>query len=351
VTGKTGLKSGWRRLLTGAVASLLALSTLGLGVVSQSGPRHHPTEAPPEQDILFQADMDNPAGNYGFATNLTVAGTINYLPTGGHAGGPAMQFVPDKTRPDENQYQMGFGTGSLGHTFDLDEGYVYLRWRMRFDDAYRWSDAGRIKFFQIGQSDQAPGTLFSRIIGYLDRPGADNKVATLGARNYVPPFTYGDGGYYPNGIPSYFGLGGISNDWSNAGGAFGSIRAVVNIGNFAGGPVLLHHGNRSPAVAPGPNSTAPSNGWYHLQVRLQAGTGSNAHITWWVNNNDEENPTNDMTWYPDSGLQEDAGFSTDRWGNGVTVGGYMDEQQNTGQDYVLEDFVVALTYDAEWFPE
>src|SRR5687767_5193211 len=113
-----------RGLALAAVCAFLFGSASWAGLVTQSGPRLFSSGSePPEQNILFQADMSDPGDDYGFATDETEDGTITHLPTCGHAGGPAMFFEPDNTNP--TQYQMGFSTGSLGHTFNLADGFVY----------------------------------------------------------------------------------------------------------------------------------------------------------------------------------------------------------------------------------
>jgi hypothetical protein len=291
--------------------------------------------------------MNNPVGNYDFDTNLTDQGTINHLPTGGYDGGPCMEFVPTTTT---DQYQMGYGCSSLAHAFDLNTGFIYFRWRMRFDDAYRWNTGGRLKFLFWGYSQEfvPPGVNFSRLIFYLDRP-ADNKVGALGSKNYSPPYTYGDGEYFPYAIPDYFDVVGEDDDWTS--GEFGSLRAVVNIGNNAAGPICLHYGNRSPAVIPGPNSAAPVNGWYHIQALIQAGSNPNNYGRFWVNNNDFNNPTFTQVWWPDySSVGEDSGLSTYDWANGFVFGPYVDTTQAVGQKIRAQHCEAALTFDPTWYP-
>ena len=323
--------------------------------IAGHGSRHYAAAAGGDGDNLFVADFSDPDANgtnfYNFANKL---GNIDngeqqdgqpnwqmtHLATGGPTGGPAVRLTELANR---YQYPMGWDTPALGGSWSLGD-EIYYRVVFRIDDASRFVNGIGNKLIDHGVT----GT-DRNIISLMSNYEYDgvNGGGTLGW-----PGAEGGG---TRATPSYFGLSGTSWTASPHTDLYGSISAGAGIGFKCGEPSLLTYGNHSSPPAPGPNSAAPTSGWYYVQIMARSGNnpGQSApqlRYQVWVNNNTEGSPTADQySWnYPD----ESATLSPASWGNAVRLGGYAGDQPGPSSDFgfVVAAFEVGRSFRNDWYP-
>jgi hypothetical protein len=297
-----------------------------------------PPPPPPAGSVLFSEPFNNLGSNgrYGFGWLRPTDGnyTFDHMATGGYDGGGAAHLVAQAGR---EQYNWGFDINPLNHAFTMGDS-VYIRFRIRYDDTYRWGTnggrGGKNKFFLFGNA----GPPQSRMIVYQSPPYENNGCA-LGTQDY----SQNGNPYFPWAIPSYFGL--PISTWTNPG-PYGSMEPYVNInwqGNCSPATLVTHAGNTTPGV-PGPNSAAPVNGWYHYQIQAQSGTTGNGAFRVWVNNNSQTAPTSQ-----EIGLIDGLGVSG--WGDAQSfLGGYMDSAPSQNLGFRIDDFQIATAFDPSWYP-
>jgi hypothetical protein len=314
--------------------------------------------APQSSSILFRANFSSPtqagfpANCYNFSTRAAnnvggLAGGVSdgqqnwshtHLPTGGFQGGPALMTTHFAGR---QQYDCYLGTPPNNRNWQLGD-TIYFRVRFKFSDGFRFATPWRNKFIMHGQSGGSPN---GRIITYLNtRVGGLG--ATLGWQAWIEGTPYQNGTWVPWSLPAHFGLTG-PNDWSNFGERFGSLAVHNNISPLATGPVLLCQPTDSAPHRPGAagRGAAPVNGWYHVQIAVTSGLGTNCRQRIWANNNNALVPTHEDTVYPST----EAGQGVTGWGNGTNIGGYVDQPNPTNQSIIVSAFEIDTAFDPNWY--
>ena len=297
-----------------------------------------PWSAQPEAQVTnyFASNFNTPGADnhYGFEWIRPGDGnwTHDFMPTGGYNGSGAAHV---RILAGREQYNLGWTIPPLNRTFNMGDS-IFIRFRIRFDDDQRWlGRQGKNKFLMFGNA----GPPQSRVIIYQNPPN-DSLGCTLGQVDYL-----NNTGPFPWATTQYLGLTG---SWFNAPlyGNFGSMEPYVNInwiGNCAP-PSLVTYGNRPSPPAPGPNSAAPVNGWYHFQLQVTSGNPGGGAYRVWVNNNTNGSPTSRQI-----GLIDGIGVSG--WGNAQNyLGGYIDTAPATSMGYRLDDFQIGPTFDPNWYP-
>lgn len=272
--------------------------------------------------------MYNFAGGYPEGSDWTKT----HEATGGPGGTPCVRV---DWLPGRNDYNYGWWAPTLAHTFVSGES-IFMGLALKYHNALRWSNNPRHKMIVMGSGD-------SRCILYGNYP-SPSAGGALGWRD-----SGGGGAFYPHAIPSYFGLGGISNDWSNAGGIYGSVKIGKNITTDCAGPALLTYGNNPSPPAPGPNSAAPTAGdcWYWIQAEIRSGSASSHYFKVWVNNNDYNNPT---VVVPADQKTEIVGATG--WQTTPNIGQYLDNSFSgaSGQGYRLAGAGFGTVFHNSWYP-
>jgi hypothetical protein len=289
-----------------------------------------------QSTILFRSDFNTPGPNryYGFEWVRPENGnwTLTHLPTGGHDGSGAAQV---RLLGGREQYNLGWNIPPLNHPFVLGDS-VFIRFRIRFDDDYRWRDrGGKNKFVLFGNA----GPPQSRMIVYQNPPN-DSLGCTLGQIDYRT-----NTGPFPWATTSYFGLTGSWLTSPNYGN-YGSMEPYVNInwiGNCAP-PSLVTYGSNPAAPIPAPGGARPVNGWYHFQIQATSGPAGGGAYRVWVNSNAQAQPTSAQI-----GLVDGLGISG--WGTAQSyLGGYVDAAPATTMGYRLDAFEIGTAFDPAWYP-
>jgi hypothetical protein len=286
------------------------------------------SSASAQQSVWFRENFNANPPQYGFGYKYPdgQGARITHLAAGGWNNSGAAQV---RMLAGHSQYAVGWVTPTLNQPVAMGGG-VYIRFRIRFDDDFRWNNA-KNKFILMGQTGTSPN---SRVILYQSGP-SDSMGCSLGMMDYN-----GTGRMYSWATPSYFGLSGTSWQEASLSGRYGSISPYVNISWSCGPPALVTYGNNSIAPAPGPNSARPSNGWYHFQVYAQSGAPGQGAFRMWVNNNTLSAPTSQQI-----GLQE--GLGVTNWPN-AAIGGYVDDPPAADVGYRIDDFEIGPTFDPNW---
>lgn len=288
--------------------------------------------------IYFRATFESlGSGLYNFAGSFPQSQwTHTHLPTGGWNGTAGAQI---RMRAGQTQYQFGFFTPALNHTFTLGEA-VYFRYRLKLLDVMRGNEDWGNKFLLMGQSGTSPNN--SRILVYMS-PQHGTRGCTLDWNNR------------PETLPDYFGLTASPNRFFT-----GSVNGVplmphsfgfgvkVNIGWTCAGPVFYTYPS-SPfrTVRPGAagRGVAPADGWYHVQIYAKSGNAGQVVFRMWVNHNGESTPT------AIGPLVDQEGLGVTAWSQGAHIGGFMDNATpSTDLGYVLDDFEIGSAFDPAWYP-
>lgn len=284
---------------------------------------------------LFVADFSVfNGGLYNFGSIYDDEGTLwtlTHEATGGPGGVPCAHI---ELASGQEQYNFGWHTGALGHTFTSGEA-MFIRGATRWDDLWRFTSNNRCKFVEFGLDD------VSRVIAYQNYP-SPSAGGTLGWRD-----DGGSGDVYPWATPSYFGLTGIDEDWTGVD-DFGSLKIGKQIEIDCCGPALITYGSKTGTMpTPGANSPAYTSGsvLVYWQMMALSGSISGHEYRVWVNNNDYDNPTV---------LQEAANktiaLPVDDWGNGVSFGSYVDKIIPVTAGMRHWKFAVGLGFDNTWYP-
>jgi hypothetical protein len=145
---------------------------------------------------------------------------------------------------------------------------------------------------------------------------------------------------FPLARPSNFGLTGIADDWSNAGGRYGSIAWKKNIDWTCVGPALITAVDNPTQPVPGLYSAPPRNGFYSVQLRVVA--GSQPQYTMWVNNSNELQPSvSQLEPFRES-------LTTSGWERGAAVGSYNDVAPPRDVSYTIDAFEMGETFRRDW---
>jgi hypothetical protein len=295
-----------------------------------------PGDRASDNRVWFQERFESSAPRYGFEWAYPEKDNyrLTHLPTGGWKGSGAGHL---QALAGREQYNLGWVVSPLKRTFASGDGF-YLRFRIRYDDDYRW-DAGnpQNKLIMMGTTRTTPN---SRIIVFQNGPN-DSFGCTLGQVDYLNgsgPFRWAE--------PSHFGV--PARRWTDGAiaGHYGSIEPYVNIswiGNCAP-PALVTYGNNPKPPVPGPNSAAPVDGWYHFQVYAQSGEPGKGAFRQWVNNNTYGKPTSETV-----GIRE--GLGVQGWGDQqIFIGGYIGQAPGRNLGFRLDDFEIGPAFDPNWAP-
>jgi len=275
-----------------------------------------PVEEPPPDEphipveSLFRVDFNSGVSPYGFEAMFVPEEpawySANYLPTGGYDNSPAIQIIANQ---GNEQFRLGWywnGTRP-GANWDWND-TVYVRFRIRFDDTYRWDGTGsqQNKMVDFGGSDE-----ISRVILHNERPGTTSPC-TL---NYAGGTSY---------TPADYGLTTGAFD----SGEWGSFAIKRGITETCTPPVAVTYGT-----------------WYHIQlaVKVSSASGvSDGEFRLWINNNNQTGPSTEL-------LNIQQGVSD--WNNSWDFGGYW-THANTIRDqgWRVDDFEVSEQFDPNWSP-
>ena len=159
--GSAGAATGGTGALGGSSGSGATGGTSGSG--SSPG-----TGGASPGNVYFRADHENPNPNgdqrYNYSYKYPQGSwTWTHLPTGGWGASGAAHI---QMHAGQTQYSFGFVTQQLGHTFQNGEG-VYIRFRIRYDEAMRGTPDWGNKFILMGTTGTTPN---SRLIIYMNPP-------------------------------------------------------------------------------------------------------------------------------------------------------------------------------------
>lgn len=320
--------------LTAAVVAIVALSMSWRARGADAGTP--PVLKPPDATVWFRETFESNAPRYGFEWAFPEKGNyrLAHLPSGGWNGSGAGHL---RVLAGREQYNLGWVVSPLERKFTPGDS-VYLRFRIRYDDDYRW-DAGnpQNKLILMGTTRTTPN---SRILVFQNGP-SDSFGCTLGQVDYLKgtgPFAWA--------TPERFGMS--ARRWTDGSiaGQFGSIEPYVNIswiGNCAP-PALVTYGNHPKPPVPGPSSAKPVDGWYHFQIYAESGPAGRGGFKQWVNNNDQAAPTSEVV-----GLRD--GLGVQGWGDAqIFLGGYIGGAPGRDLGFRLDDFEIGGAFDSQWAP-
>jgi hypothetical protein len=300
-------------------------------------------------DNFFVADFTNPNANGPNVYNFDPVGRYapgtnwvhTHLTSGGVNNKPAVQLT---LLAGQDQYDSGFYTSALGGDFTLGDS-VFFRWSVKFANDARWPATTRqakTKFIMFGTT----GTPQSRVIVYMQPPYESN--GALGMRDYGA-YEEADGQVISWARPSYFGKSG-ANDWTDVdttGDQYGSFTQLINIEGWPhlNRPVLVSYGNKSSPPAPGPNSAASTDGWYHIQMECKSGTAGNVEFRTWANNDTQGSPTAERT-----GIQgSPGGLDVVGWDGLIKMGGFVDDAPGADFTYIVGRFEAGYEFRNDWY--
>jgi len=210
----------------------------------------------------------------------------------------------------QSQFPMGwYFYGANGHTWTWND-VAYIRFRVRFDDNYRWDGQGsqQNKLLDFGANS-------SRIILHNER---DNPSTPCGLKN----IDYSVSSQPMSNTEEDYGLPIGAFD----GGDWGSLAIKRGIDEPCTPPVIVSHGV-----------------WYHVQLAIKVSSSSAAsdgYFKLWLNNNDISNPSTQIMNVV-QGLED--------WNSSWTLGGYWtDANPYRNQGWVIDDLVVADQFDPNW---
>jgi hypothetical protein len=292
---------------------------------------------PSDPQNLFVADFSTfNGGLYNFDSIYDDEGTLwelTHEATGGPGGVPCAHIVLNS---GNEQYNMGWHTGALGHTFSVGEA-MFVRGVTRWDDNWRFTSNNRCKFVEFGLDD------VSRVIAYQNYP-SPSAGGTLGWRD-----DGGSGDPYAWAVPGYFGLGGlgIDDDWTGQD-AYGSLKIGKQIEIDCCGPGLITYGSKTGTMpTPGANSPAYTSGSavVYWQFMARSGTISGHEYRVWINNNDYDNPT-----VIQEAANKTIALPVDNWGDGVSFGSYVDKVIPVTAGMRHMAFAVSLGFAEDHYP-
>jgi hypothetical protein len=318
-----------RVIIIGALAAV-ALASLGVWV----------EEPVAQSSAWFRESFDSNPPNYGFGWHYPEEDNyrITHLPTGGWNGGGAAHI---RVFAGQEQFDLGWNRNPVNQQFQLGAG-IYIRVRIRYDDAARWDTTWGNKFIMIGQTGTTPN---SRIIVYQNKPH-EQSGCTLGMKDWL-----GNGDFFPWAVPSYYGISVSPNQFEgsmipNIAGLYGSLSPHVNIDWYdCGPPALQTYGNHPNPPRPGPAGSAPpSNGWYHIQIYAQSGGPRQGMFKTWANNNSFSAPTSQKIGFAN-------GLGVTGWGDQqIHIGGYIGGAPSRDLGFRIDDFEVGGSFDPAWYP-
>lgn len=262
-------------------------------------------------EILFSSNFNSNTPLYGFQTIIPENNNYveSFVANGGFDGSGASHMLMLR---DRYGFRTGWewnGTKPGGWNWNDT---VYVRFRIRFDDNFRWDGSGSQQNKMIDF-----GGINSRVILHNERP----RPVTPCGLNYVD---YSQPGNPVYNTPEDFGLpaGAFDNgDW-------GSFSVKQGISEPCTPPVIVTHGR-----------------WYHVQfaVRVSSAAGRpDGHFKIWLNNNNFSAPSSQVF----NVLQE-----LHEWNTSWDMGGYWSEENPyRNQGWVIDDFQVATTFDPAWYP-
>lgn len=190
---------------------------------------------------------------------------------------------------------------------------VYLRFRIRFDDEFRWDGTGsqQNKLLDFGGNG-------SRVILHNER---DRPTTPCGLKNidYSQPSQPVSNTEADYGLPA----GAFDN------GNWGSLALKRGITEPCTPPVIVTHGV-----------------WYHVQIAVKVSSAANqpnGYFKLWLNNNDAQNPSTQILNIVQELLD---------WNTSWTFGGYWtNSNQYRDQGWVVDDFQMGDQFDQNWAPE
>jgi len=268
---------------------------------------------------LFAVDFESNAPTYGFEELYPVTGRMGdvvhygeeHLATGGFGGTGGSHLT---ALAGESQFQMGWlwsGAGPGGGWTWGDT--IYIRFRIRFDDDYRWDGSGsqQNKMLDIG------GGANARMILHNER---DNPTTPCGL-NHVD---YDLPGNPVSNTAEDYGLPAGSFD----GGDWGAFSLKNGIDVPCTPPVAITHGV-----------------WYHVQVGVRLSSASGAadgFFMLWINDNDPMSPSSEA---------RDIIRELDEWNTSWDFGGYWTNSNGLRpSSWVVDDLEVDTAFDCQWAP-
>jgi hypothetical protein len=302
--------------------------------------------------VVFSNNLDSAnaggTGRYGFdgVHNNNGQWSVAHLATGGWQGSGAAQFT---LNAGQEQYMFGFWSPSLGWT-PVQGNSMFVRLRMRWPSGQPATTNFRMKFILFGPiSDGTDAT--SRVIIFLATSGGSACGPDQGTSFY-------DGGYQEYHKPSDYGVNLSNNRWTGNYVGLAAGRNIEGPGACAAPPILMTSFNNTNRGTPGYNhgrfgtvAGAPaSDGWYHIQVEARSGSAGNAYIKQWANNNNYGTPTSAQNPLRYAANGAAMGLAATGWGDGASLGAYVDTAPSATFSYIVDDFQVGRSFDPNWYP-
>jgi hypothetical protein len=287
-----------------------------------------------QSTVWFRESFNANPPSYGFGYTFPQESNwrFSHLSTGGWDGGGAAHITMLQGR---GQYNLGWWTPSNSRNFVMGDA-VYIRFRIRYDDSYRFVGGADNKFILMGHTGVSPQ---SRLIVFQNTP-SESEGCTLGMRDW----SRSGNPIYPWATPAFFGLPNATWEDSSIARQYGSIAPKVNIGTNCSPPALVTYGNKAGAPAPGPNSAVPRLGWYHIQIYAKSGNTGQGAFKVWANNNSLSSPTS-------QNLALGEAFGIHGWNEGVGIGGYVGDSLAQDLGFRIDDFEYGPTFDPAWHPD
>lgn len=275
--------------------------------------------------VIFSEDFNTATGSpvtWGLTdvgySNRGVAGEwdLTHSATGGWNGtGASHWFAFEKV----GIAQMTWGLGAqIPGTFSTGDA-IYIRFRYKQDTGqYGWNGADNgNKLILMGNGN-------GRVIIFQNQPNSlDFNLG--GAANSNPPD---------------YGFNASITTWAHASvaGKYIGIDMSKGVGGNGTGAGPLF-------VPPVGDAQGPADGWHHIQMRAISGDATNSRFSLWHNNNTEASPTRD-----NQGI--DGGLDTTDWGanNFIIIGGSWGNDRAATVSWLIDDFVVARSFDSAWDP-
>jgi len=255
----------------------------------------------------FNSSVNGFEGRFNEGSNYTESWSAN----SGYNGSGGSRLVMMQNR---EQFTMGwfFDGTKPGAAWTWND-IAYVRFRIRFDDDYRWDGTGsqQNKLLDFGGDD-------SRVILHNER---DRPTTPCGLKN----IDYSQPGQPVSNTEADYGLPAGAFDNGN----WGSLALKRGINEPCTPPVIVSHGV-----------------WYHVQLAVKISSAANrsdGYFKLWLNNNDIQNPSTQILNIV-QGLLD--------WNNSWTFGGYWtNANQFRNQGWIVDDFQMGDQFDSNWAPD
>jgi hypothetical protein len=232
--------------------------------------------------------------------NATGCGDIIHQPTGGWNGSPGARiiFMAGQTQCSQGFYGMRSETWGQQET-------LYVRFRIRYDDSFRWTNATGNKLLLVGGGFGS--TMLRRVNVEVNTPYSSAPASPC-----------------INGVNDGTGV----SQADLASGRVGSLSIKQNVSNTCTQGFPIYAGR-----------------WYHVQMAFRAGLSENSEFRLWMDNNSYAAPTRIKTGTAGSGFSMESTY----WYS-YELGYYLGNAQSVSAGYVIDDVQFARSFDPAWYP-